>query len=197
MTLTTWADVRPGTIITVKKYHFARPFKFLVDEAPKPLTATADPRYAFVYGRRLRMDGTPSTGKSFKATFDVVHLEDVKAQEWDMAAVEAEAHQQHTAKRRHNADGRRARGTSNGNSRGGSAARRARKAFLLREFGDGTEAPCSFGCGTQLTMATVSVDRYPVPGCQGGTYARGNIRPVCGRCNSSHGATVRRGSINA
>jgi HNH endonuclease len=36
----------------------------------------------------------------------------------------------------------------------------------------------------------VSVDRI-IPGCQGGTYRRENIRPACGRCNSVYGATLR------
>lgn len=81
------------------------------------------------------------------------------------------------------------RGTSNTNDRGSSYARRARKQWLLDEFGDGTEAPCAF-CGKMVTFQTITVDRYPVPGCEGGTYARDNVRPSCGFCNSSDGSKL-------
>lgn len=85
------------------------------------------------------------------------------------------------------------RGTSNSNSRGGSDSRRRRRQWLLDTFGDGTTALCSLrlaGCvDADLTIDTVSVDRI-VPGCEGGTYRRGNIRPACGSCNSKHGAQL-------
>jgi hypothetical protein len=84
------------------------------------------------------------------------------------------------------------RGTSNTNARGSAADRRARRVWLVQEFGDGITVACAFGCGAVLTVETVSVDRYPIPGCQGGTYRRGNIRPACGMCNSVYGATIRR-----
>lgn len=84
------------------------------------------------------------------------------------------------------------RGTSNCNTRGSAADRRARRQWLLDEFGDGTTTACAYGCGTRVDIKTMSVDRYPVPGCQGGTYRRGNIRPACGPCNSVHGGTLRR-----
>lgn len=83
------------------------------------------------------------------------------------------------------------RGTSNANSRGGADARRRRKVWLLVTFGDGEKAPCAFECGTVLTLETVTVDRFPVPGCRGGTYRRGNIRPACAPCNSRHGGGLR------
>lgn len=92
---------------------------------------------------------------------------------------------------RRNPDGSVRRGASNGNSRGGATQRRRRKRWLLTEFGNGTTAPCAFGCGATLTMETMTVDRYPVPGCQGGRYVRGNIRPACMSCNSRHGGAVR------
>ena len=40
----------------------------------------------------------------------------------------------------------------------------------------------------------LTIDRI-VPGCQGGTYRRGNIRPACGDCNSETGGRLatRRG----
>jgi hypothetical protein len=110
------------------------------------------------------------------------------------------------------------RGTSNGNARGGSEDRRRRREWLVAtyradvdvvllpgQYGEldtvlvtvpvGTEgalAACRcYRCGQLLTTETVTVDRIR-PGCQGGTYARTNIRPACGRCNSSTGATTRR-----
>lgn len=57
---------------------------------------------------------------------------------------------------------------------------------------EGAEPACRcYRCGQLLTVDTVTVDRIR-PGCQGGTYRRDNIRPACGTCNSSTGATVRR-----
>lgn len=82
------------------------------------------------------------------------------------------------------------RGTSNSNSRGSSYARRVRKQWLLDTFGDGIIALCSFECGTELTFETITVDRYPIAGIDGGTYKRGNIRPACAFCNSSDGAAI-------
>lgn len=79
------------------------------------------------------------------------------------------------------------RGTSNTNARGSAASRRERKAWLLATFGDGTTAPCSFGCGATLDVTTITVDRYPVAGVDGGRYIRGNIRPACADCNSRDG----------
>lgn len=81
------------------------------------------------------------------------------------------------------------RGTSNTNDRGSSYARRARKQWLLDEFGDGTEAECSF-CHRTVTFSTISVDRYPIPGCEGGRYVKGNIRPSCNSCNSKDGGLL-------
>jgi hypothetical protein len=86
------------------------------------------------------------------------------------------------------------RGTTNGNARGSSADRRSRKVWLLATYDPDLgpdEARCAFGCGTILTLETVTVDRHPTPGAHGGTYARDNIRPACGPCNSTHGGAVR------
>ncbi len=57
----------------------------------------------------------------------------------------------------------------------------------------GTGQPCCrcYRCGTLMTEDEVTVDRI-IPGALGGTYARTNIRPACGPCNSETGATVRR-----
>lgn len=81
------------------------------------------------------------------------------------------------------------RGTTNKGQAGSSYDRRARKRWMLTEFGDGTTAPCSFpGCDTILTFETMTTDRYPIPGESGGTYRRNNIRPACGPCNSRDGS---------
>lgn len=104
------------------------------------------------------------------------------------------------------------RGTTNGNARGGSDDRRRRREWLVQTYradadvivipfnppvttatlvGMGEPACRCYRCGKLLTVDTLTVDRI-VPGCQGGTYARSNIRPACGTCNSSTGATTRR-----
>lgn len=46
-----------------------------------------------------------------------------------------------------------------------------------------------YRCGVLLTVDTVTVDRI-VPGIEGGTYRRNNIRPACGTCNSSTGGAL-------
>lgn len=88
----------------------------------------------------------------------------------------------------------RPRGTTNRNARGGADQRRARKAWLLAEFGDGASAECALSahprCLGRVTMDTITVDRYPVPGIEGGTYRRGNIRPACPVCNYSQGGKL-------
>lgn len=108
------------------------------------------------------------------------------------------------------------RGTTNGNARGGSDDRRRRREWLVQtyranrdllilewahtsawpvdvEVGTPGAVPACrcYRCGLLLTVNTLTVDRV-IPGCQGGTYARSNIRPACGTCNSSTGATTRR-----
>lgn len=65
-----------------------------------------------------------------------------------------------------------------GDKRGSSYARRARKAWLLETFGDGTSCPCVH-CGEGLTFETVEADRI-VPG---GSYRRENVQPSCRACN--------------
>lgn len=87
------------------------------------------------------------------------------------------------------------RGTTNRNVRGNTSERRARKLWLLDEFGDGVTAPClidwDMHCLGTVTVDTLTVDRYPIPGIDGGTYARGHIRPACGPCNSRAGTALR------
>jgi 5-methylcytosine-specific restriction endonuclease McrA len=90
---------------------------------------------------------------------------------------------------RRNPDGTLRRGSSNSNSRGGSTARRARKLWLLEQYGDGVTCLC-FSCGDELIYETLQADRI-IPGCLGGGYARGNIRPCCGPCNIRSGNAVK------
>lgn len=87
------------------------------------------------------------------------------------------------------------RGTTNRNARGSSYDRRSRRAFLLAEFGDGERARCYRfeKCGTVVDDTTITVDRI-MPGCLGGTYRRGNIRPACAPCNSETGGALARRS---
>ena len=86
------------------------------------------------------------------------------------------------------------RGTTNTNVRGSAESRRRRKAWLLANFSKRlgpTKAKCAFrGCKEILTMETVTVDRYPIPGCMGGTYVRGNIRPACATHNYGEGYAI-------
>lgn len=106
------------------------------------------------------------------------------------------------------------RGTTNGNARGSVTDRQRRRAWLVatyranldvlvvrlgngRElrldtrFGQGEPACRCYRCGVLLTADTVTVDRI-IPGCQGGTYRRDNIRPACGPCNSLAGSKIRK-----
>jgi 5-methylcytosine-specific restriction endonuclease McrA len=88
------------------------------------------------------------------------------------------------------------RGTTNGNARGSSADRAARRAFLLTSYAanvkvDDLPTCRCYRCGILLTEATITVDRI-VPGCLGGTYRRNNIRPACAPCNSSTGGALNR-----
>jgi 5-methylcytosine-specific restriction endonuclease McrA len=80
------------------------------------------------------------------------------------------------------------RGTTNRNARGSSYDRRARRRYLLETHGDGEKCPC-WRCGVMLDDDTVTVDRI-IPGCEGGTYRRENIRPACGPCNSVTGGQL-------
>lgn len=93
------------------------------------------------------------------------------------------------------------RGTTNGCSRGNSEDRRRRRAYLVDTFGwrlpDGTGIVLCYLCDVSLLEhedpnapgQAVTVDRI-VPGCRGGRYVRGNIRPACGACNSETGGSL-------
>lgn len=82
------------------------------------------------------------------------------------------------------------RGTTNRNARGSTKDRAARRRYLLDTFGNGETCPC-YRCDTELTDETLTVDRI-IPGIEGGTYRRDNIRPACGYCNSSTGSALAR-----
>lgn len=60
-------------------------------------------------------------------------------------------------------------------------------------LGEGVPACRCWRCGKLLTADTVTIDRWPVPGIDGGKYTATNTRPACGTCNPTTGATVRRG----
>lgn len=79
------------------------------------------------------------------------------------------------------------RGTSNSNSRGNTVDRINRKNWVLKTFAAnvslGEEAACRcYRCGILLTFDTLTIDRI-IPGKDGGTYRRNNIRPACASCN--------------
>jgi hypothetical protein len=81
-------------------------------------------------------------------------------------------------------------GRSNRNERGSSYDRRARRAWLVSAVagfgGDGVKVPC-WECGRLLTVDEVTPDRI-IPGEQGGTYRRANIRgPHCAGCSARQG----------
>ena len=106
------------------------------------------------------------------------------------------------------------RGTSNTNQRGSAEDRRRRRVWLIQTWPadipgfarcfrcgrlvynpDDAEEPAIWATrlaleGTGSEPRPLSVDRI-VPGCQGGTYRRGNIRPCCELCNSTLGGATR------
>ena len=93
----------------------------------------------------------------------------------------------------------RTRGTTNGNARGNSKDRAARRAWLLKAYEADVPGFCRcYRCGMLLCaperaphpINALTVDRI-VPGARGGTYRRNNIRPACIPCNSETGGRVR------
>lgn len=78
------------------------------------------------------------------------------------------------------------RGTSNADSRGNSYSRRRRKLALLARDGTGEWGVCST-CPTVVDFESATIDRWPLPGHLGGTYAMENIRLQCERCASLQG----------
>lgn len=105
------------------------------------------------------------------------------------------------------------RGTSNSNDRGSAENRRRRRAWLIEAYASDVPgfARC-YRCGrlvfnpddypaeSCLVVQTpegifaarrLTVDRI-IPGCEGGTYARSNIRPACHYDNASTGSRLAR-----
>lgn len=83
------------------------------------------------------------------------------------------------------------RSITGNDKRGSSYDRRARRAWLLTPAagwgGDGEKVPCSEpGCGAMVNARTMYVDRI-IPGEQGGTYRRNNIKPHCASCSHRQG----------
>lgn len=87
----------------------------------------------------------------------------------------------------------RQRGTTNRNARGSSYSRAARRAWLMKTFGDGEFVDCQLAavpdCWVAMSVWTVSADRIK-PGARGGTYRRDNIRPACPPCQSHTGGKL-------
>lgn len=81
------------------------------------------------------------------------------------------------------------RGRSNGNAAGSAKDRRARRQWLLDEFGDGERALCAVCEQVWVDFKSLFVGRI-VPGHKGGTYRRGNIRPECRGCSCTEGALL-------
>ena len=76
-----------------------------------------------------------------------------------------------------------ARGTSNADARGNTKDRLARKLWIMAMYASDQPGHCRcYRCGALLTMETLTIDRI-IPGANGGTYRRNNIRPACGPCN--------------
>ena len=76
--------------------------------------------------------------------------------------------------------------------RGSAKDRKARKLWLLSPAagfgGNGTMVPCAMKidarCQEIVDFESMEVDRI-VPGCFGGRYVRGNVRPSCWICNNT------------
>lgn len=95
------------------------------------------------------------------------------------------------------------RGTSNSNSRGSSYTRRKRKEWLYKVYGSDLKDHCRcYRCGFLVcdkidcdvpSCLQMSIDRIK-PGCKGGKYVQGNIRPACMGCNSKTGGQIRAAS---
>jgi hypothetical protein len=100
-------------------------------------------------------------------------------------------------------NGRWERGTTNGNSRGSSYTRRARKLWLIETYGWPDPVDPLQGivlcwqCSVPMTFEDITVDRYPLAGIDGGGYGHDNIRPACRYCNEGDGCTRRRGQSAA
>lgn len=101
------------------------------------------------------------------------------------------------------------RAASERNGRGSAEDRRRRKTWLVEHWradvdlppddktwilttmvrGSGVPACRCWECGKLLTVKTVIPDRI-VPGCEGGTYRRENLRPHCKDCSERQGGQI-------
>lgn len=81
------------------------------------------------------------------------------------------------------------KGTRPGDGRGNSYQRRARKLYLMATHGVEGIVTC-YLCSVPMGLVELTVDRI-VPGARGGTYARTNIRPACGPCNTDTGNELK------
>lgn len=81
----------------------------------------------------------------------------------------------------------------NGNQRGSSYDRRARRAWLLSPAagfgGDGVKVAC-WECGAMVNDRTLFVDRI-IPCHEGGRHRRDNIRPHCATCSHREGQRTK------
>lgn len=73
-------------------------------------------------------------------------------------------------------------GRPEGDRRGNNEDRKRRRTWMLLKFGNGVNAPCHW-CRKPLDFETLTVDRHPKQGRDGGRYTRDNIVPACGTCN--------------
>jgi len=48
-----------------------------------------------------------------------------------------------------------------------------------------------------MTFQEATMDRYPIPGCRGGTYAYENVRLACESCNGRMGSYGTHGTVLA
>ena len=77
----------------------------------------------------------------------------------------------------------------NGNDRGSSRDRRARKLWLISGAagwgGNGEDVPC-WECGVLVEIDDLIADRI-IPAERGGRYTRDNIAPHCATCSHRQG----------
>ena len=50
-------------------------------------------------------------------------------------------------------------------------------------------------CGAPMSFKEATMDRYPIPGCRGGTYAYENVRLTCAPCNERAGSHGHHGTV--
>jgi hypothetical protein len=109
------------------------------------------------------------------------HARNIAREKYEAAPTPTAADRKRAAEK--HAKSKRAGGDDRPNSRQRAASREA----LLKEFGDGSKAPCVC-CGRNVTKDTMSLDRI-VPGSDGGSYARKNLVPMDYDCNRERSDT--------